>query len=66
MARVWREMQAELPRLSSNSLQIVATNSGHFIQFDAPKLVSAAVLEVVRAVRTHARLDPEPLERLGR
>ena len=65
LARVWGEMQAELLRLSSNSVQIVATNSRHFIQFDAPKLVSAAALEVVRAARTHTRLNPEPLNRLA-
>ena len=65
MGRVWGEMQAELPQLSSNSVQIVATNSRHFIQIDAPKLVSAAVVQVVRAARTHTGLESGPLQRLA-
>lgn len=47
------------------SAQVVATKSHHFIQFDAPKLVMAAVQEVVGAVRTHGRIDPTPLHALA-
>jgi pimeloyl-ACP methyl ester carboxylesterase len=65
LARVWQEMQAELPRLSSNSAQIVATKSHHFIQADAPKLVVAAVREVVDVVRAPRRIDPAPLRALA-
>lgn len=57
MARVWREMQSELPRLSSNSVHVTAENSGHYIHGEAPRLVVAAVREVLRAARTPARVD---------
>lgn len=65
MAQVWREMQAELLRLSPNSVQIVAPNSGHFIQQDAPKLVVGAIAAVVEAARTKAPLDPRRLSSLA-
>lgn len=57
MAKIWQEMQAALPSLSTNSTQVIATKSHHFIQFEAPKLVIAAVQQVVGAVRTHGRID---------
>jgi pimeloyl-ACP methyl ester carboxylesterase len=62
----WSEIQAELPRLSLNSVQVVAENSYHFIQKDTPALVIAAVREVVRAARTRTRLDGSVLSPLGR
>jgi len=65
MARVWREMQSELPRLSSNSVHVTAENSGHYIHRDAPRLVVAAVQEVVRAVRTRARVDKSTMSALA-
>ena len=40
-----------LTRLSSDSRHIVARNSGHWIQFDEPDLVVAAVREMVERVR---------------
>jgi pimeloyl-ACP methyl ester carboxylesterase len=61
----WHDMQAELTRLSKNSAQVIAVNSGHFIQLDAPKLVIAAVRQVVDAVRTHGRVDGDTLEPLA-
>jgi pimeloyl-ACP methyl ester carboxylesterase len=65
MSQVWGEMQADLAPRSSNSVQVVARKSGHFIQFDAPKLVVGTVLEVVRAARTHSALDAVPLRQLA-
>ncbi|MDI1443377.1 alpha/beta fold hydrolase [Polyangium sp. 6x1] len=64
MARVWREMQSELPRLSSNSVHFTAVDSGHYIHKDAPRLVVAAIQEVVRAVRTHARVEESTMHAL--
>jgi pimeloyl-ACP methyl ester carboxylesterase len=40
-----------LTRLSSESRHIVATNSGHWVQFDEPDLVVAAVRDMVERVR---------------
>jgi predicted alpha/beta hydrolase family esterase len=50
--------QARLARLSSNSIQVIAKRSGHFIEQDQPALVTHAVREVVEAVRRRADLRP--------
>jgi pimeloyl-ACP methyl ester carboxylesterase len=42
----------ELTRLSSEGRHIVATSSGHWIQFDEPALVIAAVRQLVERVRS--------------
>jgi pimeloyl-ACP methyl ester carboxylesterase len=65
MAQVWREMQSELPGLSSNSAHVIAENSGHYVQRDAPRLVVAAVHEVVGAVRSHSRVDATRLSSIA-
>jgi pimeloyl-ACP methyl ester carboxylesterase len=60
--RMWAErraMQAELTRLSSNSVQVIAEHSGHAVLRDQPQLVVAATLEVVRAVRQGQRVQSE-------
>jgi pimeloyl-ACP methyl ester carboxylesterase len=59
MLRIWQEQQADLPKLSSNAIQIVVRKSHHYIQLDAPQIVIAAIGEVVRAARTQSRLDAE-------
>jgi pimeloyl-ACP methyl ester carboxylesterase len=46
---VWDELQAELAALSSNGKQVVAEQSGHYIQFDQPELVIDAIRDVVEA-----------------
>jgi pimeloyl-ACP methyl ester carboxylesterase len=43
----WIKMQSELANLSSNSRQIIAKQSGHYIQLDEPNLVIDAVRELV-------------------
>lgn len=65
MARAWREMQAELPRLSSNSAHVTAENSGHYIHKDAPRLVIAAVQAVLTAARTRGQVDASTLSALA-
>jgi pimeloyl-ACP methyl ester carboxylesterase len=47
----WYEMQAELAALSSNGKQVIAEQSGHYIQLDQPELVIDAIREVVEAAR---------------
>jgi pimeloyl-ACP methyl ester carboxylesterase len=61
MLHAWHALQAELPRLSTNAVQIVADNSRHFIQWEAPRLVAAAAREVVEASRTRGRLNGKVL-----
>jgi pimeloyl-ACP methyl ester carboxylesterase len=56
----WSRFQAELARLSSNAVHVVARDSGHSIQNDAPDLVKAAIAAVLRSAREgcHARVRP--------
>jgi pimeloyl-ACP methyl ester carboxylesterase len=65
MRRTWRELQAELPKLSSNAIQVTVPGARHYIQLDAPHVVAAAIVEVVRAVREHRPLNAGTLRRLG-
>jgi pimeloyl-ACP methyl ester carboxylesterase len=43
----WARMQDELAALSSNSRQITAEKSGHYIQLDQPELVIEAILNII-------------------
>lgn len=45
----WTKMQSELANLSSNSRQIIAAQSGHYIQLDEPNLVIDAIRELVES-----------------
>jgi len=45
----WAKMQSELTGLSSNSMQIIAGKSAHYIQLDQPELVIESILELVQA-----------------
>jgi pimeloyl-ACP methyl ester carboxylesterase len=47
----WRARQAALLRLSTNSSQVVASDSGHYVQLDQPAVVVDAVQTVVAAAR---------------
>lgn len=65
LVRAWHDVQSELPRLSTNAVQVVADNSGHFIQWAAPKLVVASVRQVVETCRTRGRVDGSVLASLA-
>ena len=52
----WSHFQDELAALSTNSLHVVAAESGHGIHEEAPKLVVEAVAADVEAVRSGSRL----------
>lgn len=43
----WHELQWELVGLSSNGRQVIAQNSGHYIQLDEPNLVIESVRELI-------------------
>jgi pimeloyl-ACP methyl ester carboxylesterase len=65
-AKIWAEMQAELPRrISSNGAQVVAAKAHHYIQLENPKLVVAAVEQVVDAARKKGRVDGSALTGLA-
>jgi pimeloyl-ACP methyl ester carboxylesterase len=44
----WIKMQDELTALSSSSRQIIAEQSGHYIQIDQPQLVIEAILDLIK------------------
>ena len=50
------ESQAALTQRSENSRQIIAEDSGHYIQVEHPDLVTDAIRRVVDAARTGGRL----------
>lgn len=52
----WMEMQNELTALSNNSLHRIVPNASHEVQVDAPEAVTAAISQVVDAVRTGGQL----------
>lgn len=47
----WQQMQRELAHLSTRGTQMVAKNSGHYIQLDRPEVVIDAVRRMVDQVR---------------
>jgi pimeloyl-ACP methyl ester carboxylesterase len=47
----WQQMQKELAQLSTRGTQVVAKDSGHYIQLDRPDVVIEAVRKVVEEVR---------------
>jgi pimeloyl-ACP methyl ester carboxylesterase len=47
--QAWQAMQSELAVLSANSKQVIAEQSGHFLQLQQPHLVIEAIREVVQA-----------------
>lgn len=49
--QISQELQAELPKLSTNSSHKVAAKAGHAIHVEDPKLVIDAIREVVRKVK---------------
>jgi pimeloyl-ACP methyl ester carboxylesterase len=48
--------QVRLAGLSSNAMQVVATDSGHFVHREAPDVVLAAIEQVVEAARSGSPL----------
>jgi pimeloyl-ACP methyl ester carboxylesterase len=46
--KAWAELQAELARRSTNGQQIIARNSGHYIQFAEPRLVISSIRQLIR------------------
>jgi pimeloyl-ACP methyl ester carboxylesterase len=55
-ASKYAELQTKLLSLSSNSKQLIAENSGHFIIIDRPDVVIDAIKQVVTSVRNSTKL----------
>lgn len=51
LQRMYATTQEELRRLTPSARHVVATGSGHYIQLDRPRLVTAAVRRVVERAR---------------
>ncbi len=49
--KMWLDLQQDLTKLSSNSRQVFADQSSHFIQFDQPELVITAIRRLVETAR---------------
>jgi pimeloyl-ACP methyl ester carboxylesterase len=63
---VWYQLQRQLAQLVPGARQIIAANSGHYIQLDRPQLVIDATRAVVDAVRNGAtQLGPAELANTG-
>jgi pimeloyl-ACP methyl ester carboxylesterase len=45
--KVWMELQKDLLSLSSNSEQMLAEKSGHYVQLDQPEIVVAAIRKLI-------------------
>jgi len=58
---VWQQMQRELVELSSRGIQVMAKNSGHYIQVQRPDVVIEAIRTMVDQLRqTHFNAAPKP------
>ena len=55
--RMWLDLQTDLTKLSTNSRQVFADRSGHFIQFDQPALIIEAIRQTVETAR-QGKLQP--------
>ncbi|PYT79829.1 MAG: hypothetical protein DMG40_14425 [Acidobacteria bacterium] len=51
------DWQSDLTRLSCRGVQLVASNSGHWVHFDRPDLVAQAIRDVVAAVRSTLQVE---------
>jgi pimeloyl-ACP methyl ester carboxylesterase len=45
--KMWLKFQSDLTKLSTNSRQVFADRSSHFINFDQPELISEAIREMI-------------------
>jgi hypothetical protein len=48
--KLWMEMQSELLKLSTNSEQMFANKSGHYVQLQQPEIIVEAIKKLLRKV----------------
>ncbi len=53
----YEDLQKSLLALSTNSKEVLAENSGHFIMVDRPDLVISAIRDVEEASHRHTQLN---------
>ena len=53
----YEDLQKSLLALSTNSKEVLAENSGHFIMVDRPDLVTSAIRDVEEAAQHHTKLN---------
>jgi pimeloyl-ACP methyl ester carboxylesterase len=56
----WQQMQTELAQLSTRGTQVIAKNSGHYVQLDRPDVVIDGVRNVVGQVRSGSAQGSQP------
>ncbi len=60
MRRVWLELHEELADLSTNSDHRIIEGAGHYIHWDRPEEVLAAIRDVVVSIREEEPVRREP------
>lgn len=55
MLNAWDKMQKNLLNLSSESKQILATNSGHYINQDQPEIIENEIIEMLKKLQNTVR-----------
>lgn len=51
MTRIWNELQVDHLNLSTDSHQILALESGHYVQIDEPEVVIDTILDLITKIR---------------
>jgi hypothetical protein len=65
--RMWLDLQKDLLKRSSNSRQVMAEESSHFMPFDQPGLIVEAIERLVDGERaTSPRKITSPVEQMSR
>lgn len=62
--KMWLKLQTDLTKLSTNSRQVFADRSSHFVNFDQPELIVDAVRQMIETVRptpTATQSSSQPL-----
>ena len=62
---IWQELQAELATLSSNSQQVIASNSTHLMYFDVPELIIEGIRDAIEEIRRKQPPSPSKETRLN-
>jgi len=59
ISKVWSDLQKELAAFSTNSEHRVIDDAGHYIQYDNPDAVIAAIRDVSASIESSAADDQQ-------